>query len=49
VSQKIVEEHGGRVDVESAEGEGTTFTICVPPTHPAGTADTRTAAGPPRA
>lgn len=49
VSQKVVQEHGGRVDVKSTEGEGTTFTICVPPTHPAGRTDTRTAAGPARA
>jgi signal transduction histidine kinase len=37
VTRKIVEEHGGRIDVESQEGEGTTFTICLPPNR-AGTA-----------
>jgi len=31
VSQKIIEEHGGRIEVESQEGKGTTFTLCLPP------------------
>ena len=30
VTKKIAEEHGGRIDVESAEGEGTTFTLTLP-------------------
>jgi len=44
VSQKIVEEHGGRVEVESTEGEGTTFTICLPPQRTGAKRDTKTAA-----
>ena len=34
VSRKIVEEHGGRLDVVSKEGEGTTFSIRIPPKRP---------------
>jgi len=30
VTRKLVEEHGGRVDVISALGKGTTFTIHLP-------------------
>ncbi|MBC7835940.1 MAG: FHA domain-containing protein [Phycisphaerales bacterium] len=30
VTKRIVEEHGGKITVESAEGRGTTFTILVP-------------------
>ena len=30
ISQKIIFEHGGRIDVESAEGKGSTFTIILP-------------------
>ena len=30
VTRKILEEHGGSIDAQSREGEGTTFTICLP-------------------
>ena len=30
VTKKIVDEHGGRIDVESSEGQGTIFTITLP-------------------
>ena len=30
ISQRIVRDHGGRIDVESAPGAGTTFTIRLP-------------------
>jgi PAS domain S-box-containing protein len=29
-TRKIVQEHGGRIDVESTSGEGATFRICLP-------------------
>lgn len=29
-SREIVKAHGGKLDVESVEGKGTTFTICLP-------------------
>jgi len=46
VTQRIVEEHGGRILVESAEGKGATFTIVLPAEttisiDPSATADTR--------
>lgn len=30
VTKKIIEEHGGTIDIQSKEGEGTTFTITLP-------------------
>jgi len=33
VAKKVVDEHGGRIDVESQEGKGTAFTVCLPPTR----------------
>jgi signal transduction histidine kinase len=30
VTRKLVEEHGGRIDVISVPGKGTTFTIHLP-------------------
>jgi PAS domain S-box-containing protein len=30
VSQRIVDDHGGRIDVQSVEGEGTTFSVWLP-------------------
>lgn len=36
ISHRIVEEHGGTIDVESAPGRGTTFLIRLPAMEPAG-------------
>jgi len=33
VTKKIIEEHGGRLELQSKIGEGTTFTICLPRTE----------------
>ncbi|HUW34432.1 MAG TPA: ATP-binding protein [Planctomycetota bacterium] len=30
ISQSIIDEHGGRIDVQSEEGKGTTFTVWLP-------------------
>jgi signal transduction histidine kinase len=30
VTKKIVEEHGGRINVQSTEGSGTVFTVSFP-------------------
>jgi signal transduction histidine kinase/HAMP domain-containing protein len=30
ISYRIVQEHGGRIDVESSEGQGSTFTVSIP-------------------
>jgi two-component system NtrC family sensor kinase len=38
VSYRIVAEHGGRIDVESRAGEGSTFTVRLPATSAAATA-----------
>lgn len=35
ISYGIVQKHGGRIEVESAEGKGTTFTVWLPIKPPA--------------
>jgi hypothetical protein len=35
IVQRIVRDHGGKIDIESRPGEGTTFRICLP-LHPRG-------------
>ncbi|MDE5716970.1 MAG: HAMP domain-containing histidine kinase, partial [Lachnospiraceae bacterium] len=34
ITRAIVLEHAGQIDVDSTEGEGTTFTICIPKVSP---------------
>ena len=36
ISQRIVQDHGGRIEVASQEGAGTTFTVWLPCQEPAG-------------
>ncbi len=45
VTQDIVRHHGGRINVTSAEGEGTTFTIILPVDSPALTENSETDEG----
>ena len=33
ITHDIVQQHGGRIEVESRVGEGATFTLCLPVTH----------------
>lgn len=41
----IVTQHGGQIDVTSEAGEGSTFTVYLPPAEPSAVADTVTSAG----
>jgi len=36
ITERIIKEHGGRIEVESTVGSGTTFTVSLPP-QPTGT------------
>ena len=49
ITKGIVDAHDGSIDVESVEGEGTTFRVCLPlvPTEEAAAAARRASAGPP--
>ena len=44
ITQRIVQDHGGDIKVESAPGKGTTFRIEMPSRGPEGTAASRNAA-----
>jgi two-component system sensor histidine kinase AtoS len=30
ISKRLIEEHGGKINIKSAQGEGSTFTVCLP-------------------
>ena len=30
IAKRIIDEHGGHIEVETREGQGTTFTVCLP-------------------
>jgi len=44
VARKVAEEHGGRIEVQSAVGQGTTFTVTLPAGNGADAGDTDTPA-----